>query len=196
MRFREATYPCGSGPHLVFRRVVALREVPADLAVMQQVVVDQIPAPTLVVAAQQSHVTLALHRRALCGDAYDCHGAQGAFPPDLPGVPPFHEADLASRAIRALGDGVAVQREAVLFHVDVARAVVGAQRVLEGFELQRVGRTSQMLQIWLPAGRLTPPHNCAGYKVKVCLSLIQKTVLYLKINNNCKTITAFTHFSL
>lgn len=159
------TNPSRSGSYLVFRRVVALREVPTDLPVMQQVVIDKVPPPALVVAAQQSYVTLALHRSALCGNAYDRHRAKGAFPPDLPGVPPFREADLSARAVRALGDGVAVQREAVLFHVDVARAVVGAQRVLVGFELQRVGRPSQVLQLWSIQTNMAPCRNVCRYTI-------------------------------
>lgn len=131
-----------SGTYLIFWRVVALRKVPADLPVVQQVVVDQVPAPALVVAAQQGHVALALHGRPLGGDAYHRHRAQGPLPPDLPGVPPFREADLAPCAVRALGDGVAVQREAVLLHVDVAGAVVGAQTVLIGLELQIRNQTA------------------------------------------------------
>ena len=102
---------------------------------MQQVVVDQVPAPALVVTAQKSHVALALHRRALGGDADHCHGAEGAFPPDLPGVPPFQKADLAPGTVRALGNGVAVQGEAVLLHVNIAGAVVGAQGMLIRLEL-------------------------------------------------------------
>lgn len=122
--------------YLIFWCVVALREVAVDLPVVQQVVVDQVPAPALIVAAQQSHVALALHGRPLGGDADDGHRAERAFPPDLPGVPTFREADLATCAVRALGDGVPVESEAVLLHVHVAGAVVGAQAVLVGLELQ------------------------------------------------------------
>ena len=123
--------------YLIFWCIVTLWEIPIDLPVMKQVVVDQVPAPALVVAAQQGHVALALHGRPLRGEAYHRHSAKGAFPPDLPGVPPFRKANLAPGAVRALGDGVAVQGEAVLLHVNIAGAVVGAQSVLEGLELQR-----------------------------------------------------------
>lgn len=102
---------------------------------MQQVIVHQVPAPTLVVAAQQGHVALALHGGALGGDADDSHGAQRALPPHLPGVPALAEADLGARPVRALRDGVAVQREAVLLDVDVPRAVIGAEGVVEGTDL-------------------------------------------------------------
>lgn len=102
---------------------------------MQQVIVHQVPAPALVVAPQQGHITLALHGRPLCGNANDGHGAQRALPPHLPGVAALAEADLGPRPIRALGDGVAMQREAVLLDVDVPRAVVGAEGVVEGTDL-------------------------------------------------------------
>lgn len=103
---------------------------------MQQVIVHQIPAPTLVITPQQRHITLALHGRPLCGDADDGHGAQRALPPHLPGVAALTEADLGPRPVRALGDGVAVQREAILLDVDVPRAVVGAEGVVEGTDLR------------------------------------------------------------
>lgn len=104
---------------------------------MKQIIVDQVPAPALVIAAQEGYVALALHLRPLCSDTYHCHGAQGALPPDFPGMSPFRKADFAPRAICALGNRVAVQSEAVLLHVNVARAVVGAQSMLKGLELHR-----------------------------------------------------------
>jgi len=121
--------------YLIFWRIVALGEVAIDLPVVKQVVVDQVPAPALVVTAQQGHVALALQGRPLGGEADHCHGAKRAFPPDLPGVPPFRKANLAPGTVRALGDRVAVQGEAVLLHVNVAGAVVGAQSVLIGLQL-------------------------------------------------------------
>lgn len=124
-----------SRAHLVFGRVIALRETAVHLSIMQQVIVHQVPAPTLVIATQQGHITLALHGRPLRGNADDGHGAQRAFPPHLPGVAALTEADLGSRPIRALGDGVPVQCEAVLLDVDVPRAVVGAEGVVEGTDL-------------------------------------------------------------
>lgn len=127
--------PAPSPAHLVFRRVVALREAAVDLPVVQQVIVHQVPAPALVVAPQQGHVALALHGRPLRGDADDGHGAQRALPPHLPGVAALAEADLGPGPVGALGDGVAVQREAVLLDVDVPGAVVGAEGVVEGTDL-------------------------------------------------------------
>lgn len=108
---------------------------------MEQVVVHQVPSPALVITAQQGHVALALHGCALGGDADDRHRAQRALPPDLPRVPPFREADFAACAVRALGDGVAMQGEAVLLHINVSGAVDGAETVLEG--LQLVGTTQE-----------------------------------------------------
>lgn len=121
--------------YLVFWCVVALREIAVDLSVVQQVVVDQVPAPALIVAAQQGHIALTLHGRPLGGNADDGHRTERALPPDLPGVPAFREADLAACAVRALGDGVPVKSEAVLLHVHVTGTIVGAQAVLEGLEL-------------------------------------------------------------
>ena len=125
----------GVAEYLVFGGIVALGEVSIDLSVVQQAIVNQVPAPALVVAAQQSHVALALHGGTLGGDADHCHGAQGPLPPHLPGVPALREANLGARAIRALGDGVAVESEAVLLHVHVPRTVVGTQSVLGRLEL-------------------------------------------------------------
>lgn len=104
---------------------------------MEQIVVHQVPAPALVVAAQQGHVALALHGRPLRGDAYHRHRAKRAFPPDLPGVPPFRKANFATCTVCALGNGVTVQSEAVLLHVNIARAVVGAQAMLKSLELEK-----------------------------------------------------------
>lgn len=111
--------PTPSPAHLVFGRVIALGETAVHLSVMQQVIVHQVPAPTLVVAPQQGHITLALHGRPLRGNANDGHRAQRALPPHLPGVAALAEAYLGPCPIRALGDGVAVQREAVLLDVDI-----------------------------------------------------------------------------
>lgn len=127
--------PALSLAHLVFGRVIALGETAIHLPIMQQVIVHQVPAPTLVIAAQQGHVTLALHGRPLRGDADDSHGAQRALPPHLPGMAALAEADLGPCPICALGDGVAVQGEAVLLDVDVPRAVVGAEGVVKGTDL-------------------------------------------------------------
>lgn len=135
LKSAEATITFRCGSYLIFWCVVTLREISIDLPIVKQVVVDQVPAPALVVTAQQGHVALALHGRPLRGDAYHRHCTKRAFPPDLPGVPPFRKANLATRAIRALGDRVAVQGEAVLLHVNIAGAVVGAQSMLVGLEL-------------------------------------------------------------
>lgn len=133
---RQLRGDSGSSSYLILWRIVALWVIAIDLAVVEQVVVHQVPAPALVVAAEQGHVSLALHGRPLGGDAYHRHRPEGAFPPDLPRVSPFREAYFAAGAVRALGDGVAVQGEAVLLHVNIAGAVYGAQTVLEGLQLQ------------------------------------------------------------
>lgn len=48
----QITYRCGCNSYLIFGCVVTLWEIPIDLAVVKQVVVDQVPAPALVIAAQ------------------------------------------------------------------------------------------------------------------------------------------------
>jgi len=50
-------------------------------------------------------------------------------------VAPTPEPDLASRAVRALGHGVPVQREPVRLDVDIARAVVWVPGVVERLQL-------------------------------------------------------------
>lgn len=132
-----------SNSYLILGRVVALWVIAVDLSVVEQVVVDQVPPPALVVAAQQGHVSLALHGRPLGGDAYHRHRPQRALPPDLPRVSPFREAYFSAGAVRALGDGVAMQGEAVLLHVNVPGAVDGAQAVLEGLQLVETTQEGQ-----------------------------------------------------
>ncbi len=46
------TYRRGCNSYLIFGCIVTLWEIPIDLAVVKQVVVDQVPAPALVIAAQ------------------------------------------------------------------------------------------------------------------------------------------------
>lgn len=130
---------------------------------MQQVIVHQVPAPTLVVAPQQGHITLALHGRPLCGNANDGHGAQRALPPHLPGVAALAEADLGPRPICALGDGVAVQREAVLLDVDVPRAVVGAEGVVEGTDLGEMEEGARGDKILSRFSAPPPPVSNGGW---------------------------------
>lgn len=171
--FGAIQQPARTGPrhakpsHLVFGRVITLGEAAVHLSVMQQVIVHQVPAPTLVVAAQQGHVALALHGRAFGGDADDGHGAQRALPPHLPGVPALAEADLGARPVRALRDGVAVQREAVLLDVHVPRAVVGAEGVVEGTDLGEtrwVGEMDGAGAAWAGGRRPCPsnPNHCGS----------------------------------
>lgn len=66
------------------------------------------------------------------------------------------EADLGPGAVGALGDGVAVQREAVLLDVDVPGAVVGAEGVVEGTDLGRGAKRGQA------AGGVTAARGRAG----------------------------------
>lgn len=121
--------------YLILWRIVALWVVAVDLSVVEQVVVHQVPSPALVITAEQGHVPLALHGRPLGGDAYHRHCPERAFPPDLPRVPPFQEAYFAACAVCALSNGVAMQGEAVLLHINVTGAVYGAQTMLEGLQL-------------------------------------------------------------
>ncbi|CAN8020753.1 unnamed protein product [Ixodes persulcatus] len=105
--------------YLVLGCVVEEWVVALAVAVVQQVVVDQVPAPGLGVRAQEGHVAGALERGLLGGDAHDGHRAQWAFPPHLPAVAARGEAQLPLGRVRALRHGVAVQREAVRLDVDV-----------------------------------------------------------------------------
>lgn len=116
----QITCRCGYRSYLIFWCIVTLREIPIDLPVVKQVIVDQVPAPALVVTAQQGHVALALHGCPLRGNANHRYGTKGAFPPNLPGVPPLRKADLATCTVGALGNRVAVQGETVLLHVNIA----------------------------------------------------------------------------
>lgn len=102
-------------------------------------VVNEIPAPTLLVAAQQGHVPVALHRGRLGSDSHNGHRAERAFPPHLPTVPTVRETERAAGPVRALGNGVPVQRESVALDVDVARTVVWIPGVIEGAQLRLIG---------------------------------------------------------
>ena len=98
---------------------------------MQEVVVDEVPAPTFAVVAEQCNVAVALQLRRFRRDADNGDGAQRTLPPDLPAVAAIAEADLTACAIGALRHRVAVEREAVALDIDVARAVVRVPRVVE-----------------------------------------------------------------
>lgn len=136
-----------SDSYLILWRIVALWVIAVDLSVVEQVVVHQVPSPALVITAEQGHIPLALHGRSLGGDAYHRHCPERAFPPDLPRVPPFGEAYFAACAICALGDGVAMQGEAVLLHINVTGAVYGAQTMLEGLQLWETTQEGQLCTI-------------------------------------------------
>lgn len=111
--------------HLIFRCVVALWKTAINFSVVKEVVVHQVPPPTLIVASQKSHITLALHRGPFGGDANDSHGTQGSLPPNLPGMSAFAKPNLSAGAVGALGDGVPMKSEPILLHVDVPRTVMG-----------------------------------------------------------------------
>ena len=107
---------------------------------MQEVVVDQIPAPGLVVRAQEGDISVALIGRFLGGYADYGHRAQGSFPYDFPRMATLSEANLSSRAIRALGYRISVNCEPVGLDVDIPGAVLGVPGVVEGPQLGLVGR--------------------------------------------------------
>jgi len=75
---------------------------------VQQVVLDQVPAPALVVGAEKGHIAVALQRRLLGGYTDDGHGAQRSLPDHLPSVPTVAEPNLAPGRICALRHGIAV----------------------------------------------------------------------------------------
>ena len=106
---------------------------------MQEVIIDQIPAPTLIVGAQQGHVTVTLVRGLFGGDADHGHGAQRSFPDNLPTVSAAFEPDFTPGAVGALRNRVPVHGEAVGFDKHVAGTIVRVPRVVKGsqFGLQR-----------------------------------------------------------
>ena len=65
-------------------------------------VVHEVPAPALVVRAQESDVAVALVRRFLRRDADDGHGAERPLPYNLPRMTTASESRLAARPIGAL----------------------------------------------------------------------------------------------
>ena len=65
-------------------------------------VVNEVPAPALVVGAKKSDVAVALIRRFLGCDADDGNGAERPFPNNLPRVATANESRLAARPIGAL----------------------------------------------------------------------------------------------
>jgi len=126
--------------NLINRRVIELRVVALTIAVVQKMVVDQVPAPALPVAAQQRHVTVTLHRSRKRGDTYNGNGAERTLPPHLPAMSAVPKADFSARGVRTLRDRVAMQREAVRFHVNVPRAVVRVPRVIKRAQFRLVRR--------------------------------------------------------
>lgn len=83
-------------------------------------------------------------------------------------MPAFCEADFASRAVRTLGYGVAVQSEAVLLHVNVAGAVMGAQGVLESLKLLTEDMTSVTWLASLVAVSCAYCYTLKGFQKFVC----------------------------
>ena len=65
-------------------------------------VVHEVPAPALVVGAQESDVAVALIRRFLGRDPDDGNGAERPFPNNLPRMTTASESRLAARPIGAL----------------------------------------------------------------------------------------------
>lgn len=94
--------------HLVLGRIVQQRIVALRVAVVQQMIVDQIPAPALLVGAQQRYVAVALQRRRFGCDTDDSHRAERSLPDHLPRVAAVPEADLGARGVRTLGDRASV----------------------------------------------------------------------------------------
>ena len=88
--------------YLILWRVVELRVVSLGVTIVEEVVVYQVPAPALVVGAQQWYVTMALVGGLLGGDAHNSHGAQGTLPDDLPGMTTAAEPAATAGAICAL----------------------------------------------------------------------------------------------
>ena len=127
--------------HLILGCVVALWEVAINFSVMKEIVVHQVPSPALIITAQKSYVTLALHGGPFGGNANHSHGAQGSLPPNLPGMSALGKTDLSAGAVSALGDGVPMKSESVLLDVHVPRAVMGAKSVLQRFQLKQMKRT-------------------------------------------------------
>ncbi|CAG5895752.1 unnamed protein product [Menidia menidia] len=119
----------------------------------QQVIVDQVPAPALVIAAQQGHIALALHCCPLCGDPYHRHRAEGAFPPDLPGV----AQDVRPQCLVAQSPASqAAPHLAVLVRQDVI-PVPADQRTLD-----QVGQLEIGEDVLQDAGRQPPGHPGAS----------------------------------
>lgn len=157
---------------------------------MKQVVVYQVPAPALVVAAQQGHVSLALHRCPLCSNADHSHSAKRAFPPDLPGMSSFWKANLATCTVGALGDGVAVQGEAVLLHVNITGAVMGTQGKLKSLELWETWTFLSfynygwiwwwILNMWQSSANIHKTKTRSGTVTGYGFSIIKDSVLLLR----------------
>ena len=128
----------GGHTYLVFGGVIQQGVVALTVAVVAQVIVDEVPAPALVVAAQQRYVAGLLERRRACADSNDSGRPQRSLPPHLPAVSARTEARLAASAVRTLRHRVAVYRESVALHVDVPRTVVNVPRVIESTQFRFV----------------------------------------------------------
>ena len=127
------------GTDLILWCVVESRVAALGVAVVQQVVVDQVPAPAVRVGAEQRQVAVTLEAGFAGGHADHGHSAQRALPHHLPGVPAVTEAALPPRCVRALRHWVTVQCEAVGLDVDVAGAVGRVPRMAEGAQLGLIG---------------------------------------------------------
>lgn len=61
--------------YLVLRCIIALWKISIDLAIVKQVIINEIPAPALIITPQQCNIALALHGCPLGGNANHCHCA-------------------------------------------------------------------------------------------------------------------------
>lgn len=149
-------------------------------------IVDEIPAPALLVGAQQRHIAVALQCRRARRNPNDGHRAQRSLPHHLPRVASVAKADFRSRRIGTLGNrtpaegrahnrlhrniryspttnSIPVQRESVGLDVNVWRTIVRVPRMMEGAQLALVRRHRRQ-QLGLerlvgePADALHAPH--------------------------------------
>ena len=83
---------------------------------VEEDVSSDVPAPRIGVATHEALVTLAVKRGVFRADPHDGMGAPlPQFPDDLPHVNAGLVTDLAPDGVRALGDRMSVDREAIIF---------------------------------------------------------------------------------
>lgn len=115
--------------YLVFWSVIELWVVPLRISIVEQMVVDQIPSPTLVIGAKQSNIPMTLIGSFFSGNTDHGYRAQRTLPNDFPRVSSASKSQLASCSVCRLCNWVSKK------HNMVSKELPETAQVLETCEV-------------------------------------------------------------